>query len=67
VAEPSLTTRTEAERHPIAWFSALLRGVDRDDPELIDRARRRLDALGYRVDLRSDALVLAHREGGRLK
>jgi hypothetical protein len=41
----------DAARHPIAWFSALLRGIDRDDRPLIDRALSELDALGFRVQL----------------
>jgi hypothetical protein len=41
--------RDDAEKHPIAWFSALLRGVDRDDQDLIDRAVGELEQLGYFV------------------
>ena len=39
----------DAARHPIAWFSALLRGIDRNDRNLIDRALSELDALGFEV------------------
>jgi len=35
--------------YPIAWFSALLRGVDRDDKRLIDEAQDRLEQLGFFV------------------
>jgi hypothetical protein len=35
--------------HPIAWFSALLRGVDRNDKSLIDEAQDRLEQLGFFV------------------
>jgi hypothetical protein len=41
----------DASRHPIAWFSALLRGVDRDDQSLIDRALAELAALGFVITL----------------
>jgi hypothetical protein len=41
----------DAARHPIAWFSALLRGIDRSDDGLIDRALAELDALGFQVRL----------------
>lgn len=41
----------DAGRHPIAWFSALLRGIDRADRELIDRALSELVTLGFRVQL----------------
>lgn len=41
----------DAARHPIAWFSALLRGIDRNDRTLIDRALSELDTLGFRVRL----------------
>lgn len=39
----------EAEKHPIAWFAALLRGIDRGDDRLVDRARAELDRLGFLV------------------
>ncbi len=35
--------------HPIAWFSALLRGVDRHDKKLVEEAQDRLERLGYFV------------------
>ena len=41
----------DAACHPIAWFSALLRGIDRNDTPLIDRALHELDALGFRIHL----------------
>jgi hypothetical protein len=37
------------EDHPIAWFSALLRGVDRQDKALVEEAQDRLEGLGYFV------------------
>lgn len=39
----------EAGRHPIAWFSALVRGVDEQNLALIDRAQAELEMLGYFV------------------
>jgi hypothetical protein len=48
---PRPTAWADAARHPIAWFSALLRGIDRDDHSLIDRALCELAALGFRVEL----------------
>ena len=39
----------DGENHPIAWFSALLRGVDRDDKALVEEAEKRLERLGYFV------------------
>jgi hypothetical protein len=39
----------EGEDHPIAWFSALLRGVDRNDKALVDNAQNHLERLGYFV------------------
>jgi len=39
----------EGSNHPIAWFSALLRGVDRDDKSLIGEAQERLEQLGFFV------------------
>jgi hypothetical protein len=41
--------RTEGENHPIAWFSALLRGVERKDKTLVDQAQDELERLGYFV------------------
>ncbi|MFI5456826.1 MAG: hypothetical protein ACHRXM_15370 [Isosphaerales bacterium] len=41
--------QTEGENHPIAWFSALLRGVDRNDKTLVDEAQDQLEQLGYFV------------------
>lgn len=41
----------EASNHPIAWFSALLRGVDRTDVTLIDRATAELKDRGFDVRL----------------
>jgi hypothetical protein len=41
----------DAGGHPIAWFSALLRGVDRADSALIDASLVRLKQLGYSVSL----------------
>jgi hypothetical protein len=39
----------DGSNHPIAWFSALLRGVDRDDKSLIGEAQDRLEQLGFFV------------------
>ena len=39
----------ESGRHPIAWFSALLRGVANGDPSLVDQAHTELERLGYFV------------------
>jgi hypothetical protein len=39
----------DASDHPIAWFSALLRGVDRDDQRLIGEALTNLQRLGFSV------------------
>lgn len=39
----------DAARHPIAWFSALLRGIDHANRPLIDRALAELESLGFRV------------------
>jgi hypothetical protein len=39
----------EADDHPIAWFSALLRGVAEADSILIETAERHLERLGYFV------------------
>jgi hypothetical protein len=39
----------DAENHPIAWFNALLRGVEREDRVLIDKATLKLELLGYAV------------------
>jgi len=39
----------DGSNHPIAWFSALLRGVDRDDKSLISEAQERLEQLGFFV------------------
>jgi hypothetical protein len=39
----------EGENHPIVWFSALLRGVDRNDKALVEEAEQRLERLGYFV------------------
>lgn len=41
----------DASQHPIAWFSALLRGIHRGDRDLIDRALHELAALGFAVRL----------------
>lgn len=41
--------KPKAENHPIAWFSALLRGVDQGKPELVETAKRHLECLGYSV------------------
>ena len=41
--------RSDGDDHPIAWFSALLRGVDRNDKALVEEAERRLEGLGYIV------------------
>ena len=41
----------EAGRHPVAWFNALLRGVDRADRKLIDEAIATLGTMGFRVEL----------------
>jgi hypothetical protein len=41
--------RLDGEDHPIAWFSALLRGVDRNDKALVEEAERRLERLGFFV------------------
>lgn len=43
------TEWADAARHPIAWFSALLRGIDRNDQTLIERALAELDTLGFQV------------------
>ncbi len=43
--------RWDAKREPIAWFSALLRGLDRQDRPLIDRALLELSELGFRIRL----------------
>lgn len=45
----------EAARHPITWFSALLRGLDRGDRRLIDRALVALAALGFHLTIASDS------------
>jgi hypothetical protein len=37
------------ENHPIAWFSTLLRAVDRNDQALVAEALARLERLGYFV------------------
>lgn len=39
----------ESGRHPIAWFSALMRGIDQRDLRLVDRAQAELERLGYFV------------------
>jgi len=39
----------DASDHPIAWFSALLRGVDRNDNRLIGEALTNLQRLGFSV------------------
>jgi len=39
----------DGSNHPIAWFSALIRGVDRDDKSLINEAQDRLEQLGFFV------------------
>jgi hypothetical protein len=39
----------DPSEHPIAWFSALLRGVDRADTALVDNALTRLEDLGFFV------------------
>ncbi len=39
----------DGENHPIAWFSALLRGVDRNDKALVEEAEKRLERLGFFV------------------
>jgi hypothetical protein len=41
--------RMEGENQPIAWFSALLRGVERNDKTLVDKAQDQLEQLGYFV------------------
>jgi hypothetical protein len=35
----------DATTHSLAWFSALLRGIDRNDQTLVEQARRRLEEL----------------------
>ncbi len=42
-------TREKGEDHPIAWFSALVRGLDRNDKGLVAEAERRLERLGFIV------------------
>jgi hypothetical protein len=39
----------ESEAHPIVWFSALLRGVESNDPSLVHEAQACLERLGYFV------------------
>jgi hypothetical protein len=41
----------EVASHPIAWFSALLRGVDRGDSALIDASLIGLKQLGNTVNI----------------
>ena len=55
----------DAARHPIAWFSALLRGIDHDNSVLIDRALSELDTLGFRVELREPRLTPRQEADGR--
>ena len=45
----SNTDPSDPANHPIAWFSALLRGVDRNDKDLVNQAQDRLEQLGYFV------------------
>jgi hypothetical protein len=40
-----------AADHPIAWFSALLRGAEQRDRHLVRQAQSRLEELGYSVVL----------------
>lgn len=47
----SSPTPDDGSNHPIAWFSALLRGVDQRDRRLIEKAQIRLKELGYSVVL----------------
>jgi hypothetical protein len=46
---PSNSNQDDPANHPIAWFCALLRAVDRNDETLIDEALERLEKLGYFV------------------
>jgi hypothetical protein len=41
------TPKFDATNHPIAWFAALLRGVDERDPILVHAAQYQLERLGY--------------------
>jgi hypothetical protein len=41
--------RDDPTNHPIAWFSALLRAVDRNDETSVNEALARLERLGYFV------------------
>ncbi len=50
-----------AEESPTAWFAVLERGLRTGDTELVERAVRRLEQLGVRVEFR-EATSPSHRE-----
>jgi hypothetical protein len=44
-----MRARMDSESHPVAWFNALVRGAERGDTALIDKARAKLEQLGFAV------------------